>query len=77
MKVTAINLAAKPYPTVVLTDCPTLAPTWQEYMVKTGAVVPQQTQSVPPPYLVTVQVIQYHNHWGVQRVTPEAKTCTG
>lgn len=76
VKVTAINLAAKPYPTVVMTNCPTLAPTWQEYIVKTSAAVPQQKQPVPPPYLITVQVIQYRGHWGVQKVTPEAKTCT-
>jgi len=75
--ITAINLAAKPYPVVTLVNCPTLAPTWHAYDVKTGQQVPDQKTKAPLPNPITVEVIQYQGHWGVRTVTPEAKTCAG
>lgn len=75
--ITAINLAAKPYPVVTLVNCPTLAPTWHAYLVKTGEQVPDQQTKAPPPNPIAVEVIQYQGHWGVRTVTPEAKTCAG
>jgi hypothetical protein len=74
--ITAINLAAKPYPTVVLMDCPTPAPTWKAYD-SSGKVVPDKPGTVPPPHKTTIQMINYQGHWGVYKSTPDAsKTCS-
>jgi hypothetical protein len=74
--VTAINLTAKPYPTVVLVDCPTPAPTWKAYD-GSGKAVPDKPGTVPLPHKTTVQMIDYQGHWGVYKSTPDAgKTCT-
>jgi hypothetical protein len=75
--VTAINLAAKPYPTVLLSSCPTPESTWVEYVVVTGKVVPFASAKVPPPYRVAVEMIYSDGHWGVARTTPDTSaTCT-
>ena len=77
VQVKSIDLAAKPYPMVVLTNCDTPAPSWREYVVKTGKLVPQANGSVPPPYLLTVEVIYYAKHWGVSKVSADkSRTCT-
>jgi hypothetical protein len=69
--------AAKPYPTVTMTDCPTAPRSWNAYYRATGKPTTDKPGRVKPPYLVTVKVIYYENHWGVQKVTPNAsRTCT-
>jgi hypothetical protein len=79
VKVDAIEPDAKPYPTVVLKDCPTPTPTWQIYDARTGKAV---TMTLPPgtpptPYLSTVEVIYYQGHWGVSKIDADtSRTCT-
>jgi hypothetical protein len=77
--VQSIDLAAKPSPLVVLTDCPTPAVEWDAHDVKTGKnmAVPPPTGTVPPPYRTTVQVISYQGHWGVSKITTDSsQTCS-
>lgn len=75
--VLSINLNAKPWPTVVVSDCPTPAPTWEEYVVKTGAAVPVANSGVSPPFQITADVILYQGHWGVQSTTVDrGRTCS-
>lgn len=77
VRVKAVELNAKPYPRVMLLDCPTPAPDWQEYVLATGKVVPQANGKVPPPYLLTVEVIYYQGRWGVSRIGGDkSRTCT-
>jgi hypothetical protein len=77
VKVISTDLGAKPYATVILSNCPTPAPTWKEYVVQTGEEVPSVTKKAPPPYLATITVIYYENHWGVQKVTNDtSRTCS-
>lgn len=76
ISVATTDLAAKPYPTVTLTDCPTAPPSWNAYYRKTGKPTTGRPSKVKPPYLVTVKVIYYEKHWGVQKLTPNAsRTC--
>jgi len=79
-KVQSVDLAAKPSPFVVLTDCPTPAVKWDAYEVKTGkdVTVPPPSGTVPPPYRTTVQVINFEGHWGVSKITTDSgRTCSG
>lgn len=79
VNVTAIKPDAKPYPTVVLTDCPTPTLTWRIYDAKTGSdMTPQLPPGVKPmPYLSTVEVIYYESHWGVSNIDADtSRTCT-
>lgn len=77
IQVSQTELNATPYPTVVLTNCPTSAPSWIAYDTKTGKPVPYSTTKVPPPYLATVTVIFYEGHWGVQKISVDTgRTCT-
>jgi len=77
VKVQSVDLAAQPYPMVVLADCPTPEPTWRKYLVKTGEVVPEANGSVPPPYKLTVEVIKVDGRWGASKVTADkSRTCT-
>lgn len=77
--VDAIELDAKPYPTVVLKDCPTPTPTWRIYDATTGKAM---TMTLPPgtqptPYLSTIEVIYYQGHWGVRKIDADtSRTCT-
>lgn len=78
VKVVSVAAAAKPYPTVTLRDCPTAAPTWKPYNIKTHKVVPVKYpgSTAPPPHAVTATVIYFKSHWMVQRtVTAVTKTC--
>jgi hypothetical protein len=78
-RVRSIDLAAKPYSLVVLTDCPTPALNWDAHEVKTGknVTVPPPAGTVPPPYRTLVQVINYENHWGVSKITTDSgRTCS-
>jgi hypothetical protein len=79
-KVRSMDLVAKPFPIVVLTDCPTPAVNRAALDVKTGktAAVPPPAGTVPPPYRTTVQVINYKNHWGVAKITTDSgRKCSG
>jgi len=79
-KVRSVDLAAKPSPLVVLTDCPTPAVNWDAHDVKTGknVAVPPPAGTVPPPYRTTIQVINYGSHWGVYKITTDSsRTCSG
>lgn len=66
------------YPTVTLTDCPTVSGSWQPYIVKTHKSVPvtYPPGSAKPPHAVTAKVIYYRSHWLVQSTTTNVKkTC--
>jgi hypothetical protein len=79
VSVGAIETDAKPYPTVVLKDCPTPTPTLRIYDAKTGK---DMTRPLPPgtqptPYLSTVEVIYYQGRWGVWKIDADtSRTCT-
>jgi len=79
VKVTAVEPNAKPYPKVVLKDCPTPTPTWRIYDAKTGK---DMTRPLPPgiqptPYLSTVEVIYYQGRWGVSKIDADtSRTCS-
>lgn len=78
VKVISVAPAAKPYPTVTLRDCPTAAPTWKPYNIKTHNVVPVKYRgsTAPPPHAVKATVIYIRSRWMVQRtVTDVKKTC--
>lgn len=77
VSVKSVDLAAKPYPKVVLADCPTAAPTWRLYYLKTGKVAPEVKEKVPAPYLSTVEVIKVQGRWGASAITVDkSRTCT-
>jgi hypothetical protein len=79
VNVTAIESDAKPYPTVVLTDCPTRTLTWRTYDATTGSdVTPRPPPGAEPmPYLSTVEVIRYQGHWGVSKIDADtSRTCS-
>lgn len=78
VSVTNVDLGAKPYPTIVLGDCPVPA-RWKVVATTPGAppTVKSSPSSAPPPYLASVQMIFYRKHWGVSRIgTNTSKTCT-
>lgn len=77
-KILALQLGAAPYPTVTLRDCPTAAPSWKPYNIKTHKPVPVKFpgSTAPPPHAVTATVVYYHSQWVVQKtVTEVKKTC--
>jgi hypothetical protein len=75
--VVAVNMLAKPYPVVLLSSCPTSEPTWTEYVIASGKVVPFAPAKALPPYRVAVKMIYSGGHWGVQMTTPDVSTtCT-
>jgi hypothetical protein len=75
--VTSVELKAKPWPTVTLSDCQTNSSNWNLYNAKTGAVQPRASQKVRPPYRSTVTMIRYKKQWGVQKITLDSsRTCT-
>lgn len=77
ISVTKVDAGAAPYPTITLTDCPTAPADWNEYYRATGKPTSVKSGQVKPPYLVTVQVIFYKKHWGVYKLSPDARrTCT-
>jgi hypothetical protein len=77
--VAVIEPDAKPYPTVVLKDCPTPTPTWRIYDAKSGkdVTLPLPSGTRPTPYLSTVEVIYYKGRWGVSKIVADSsRTCT-
>jgi hypothetical protein len=77
ISVKSVRLKAKPWPTVMLTDCQT-GGDWDEYVIKTGKRVPlADNDKVSPPYLITIKMIYYEGHWGAQTITADkSRTCT-
>ncbi len=72
------DLEAKPWPTVTLTDCPTLASSWQAINQKTKAPVPVKYPpgAAKPPHAVQATVIFYQSHWVVQKLITDVRhTC--
>jgi len=79
VSVAAIETDARPYPKVILKDCPTPTPTWRIYDAKTGKdmTLPLPPGTKPTPYLSTVEVIYYQGRWGVSKIDADtSRTCT-
>ena len=76
--VTALNLAARPWPSVTLTDCPTGGKLTAYYRGTTKPVpTTSRSAGAPPPNLGTIQVIQYQDHWAVYKTSVDTRhTCT-
>lgn len=66
-------------PSVVMTDCPMPNKSWTEYVVRSGAVVPEVKAKVPPPYLATIKAFQPNRKaWVITSYTLDgSKTCGG
>jgi len=77
ISVKSIHLKAKPWPTILLTDCQT-GGNWHLYVIRTGKRAPSAEKGkAPPPYLVTVKMIYFDGHWGVHSTTADkSRTCT-
>lgn len=78
-QVQSLELEAKPYPLVVLSDCPTPPVQWHPTDAKTGKDVsaPLPSGVAAPPYKTTVQVILFQGHWGVSRTKSDSsRTCS-
>jgi hypothetical protein len=76
VSVKSIQLSAPGYPTVVLSDCPTPASTWKEYVIATGKEVRSSPARVAPPYRLSVEVIRYSGRWGVSKIIVDmSRTC--
>jgi hypothetical protein len=78
-RVQSLELEAKPYPRVVLTDCPTPPARWHPTDAKTGKDVsaPLPSGVAAPPYQTKVVVIYYQGHWGVSQTTSDtSRTCS-
>ncbi len=75
--VASTRLDAKPYPTVILSDCPTPAPSWRAYYVASGKPVALAPAPAPPPYAVTVEVILFKNRWMIYATKADrSHTCS-
>lgn len=75
--VTNVDLAAKPYPTVTLTDCPTAPGNWKVVATSGPPPTTKTAPKVPAPYKATVTVIFYEKRWGVSRMAVDSsRTCT-
>jgi hypothetical protein len=75
IKVTSVRTSGGG-PTVVLSNCPTPAPSWVAYLRKNGKVVNAKSPGAPLPHLMTVTVIYVQNRWGVSKIVPDTKhTC--
>ena len=73
-------LDAKPYPSVVIADCPAVSATWRVFDIKKNKPLPQVFPggTAKPPYPTTSTVVYYRSHWTVQRVnTDVTRTCSG
>jgi hypothetical protein len=79
IQVQSIEIGAKPYPRVTLSDCPTPPVQWHPTDTKTGKDVsaPLPSGVAAPPHKVTIQVIFYQGRWGVSRTTSDLRlTCS-
>jgi hypothetical protein len=77
LSVSQMSTTAKPYPTVVLSNCPTPSPSWVAYQVVTGKAIPYTQPKVKPPYRSEVVVIYHQRHWGVQKTTVDSSKTWG
>jgi hypothetical protein len=78
-QVKSLVLGAKPFPLVVLADCPTPPVQWHPTDVKTGkdASAPLPSGVAAPPHQTMVRVIYYQGHWGVSQTTSNLRmTCS-
>ncbi len=72
-----VDLTAKPYPTVTLTDCPVPA-SWKVVATTPGPppTIKSSPSGAPAPNLTTAKVIFYEKRWGISTVTTDtSKTC--
>jgi hypothetical protein len=79
IQVQSLEIGAKPYPRVTLSDCPTPPVQWHPTDTKTGKDVsaPLPSGVAAPPHKVTIQVIFYQGRWGVSRTTSDLRlTCS-
>jgi hypothetical protein len=77
--VTSMKLTASPEPLVVLSDCPTPSPNFVLTDDITGKPVPLNLPpgTAPPPYRVTVHLVERQGHWGVlSTIADRSRTCT-
>lgn len=75
----SLEIRAKPYPQVTLSDCPTPPVGWHPVDKRTGkdASAPLPTGIASPPYRMTIQVIYHQGHWGVYKTTTDlSRTCS-
>ena len=75
----SVDIGAKPYPQVTLSDCPTPPVQWHPTDTKTGkdASAPLPSGVAAPPHKMTIQVIYYQGHWGVYKTTTDlSRTCS-
>lgn len=77
VSVLSVQLNAKPYPTVFVSDCPTPPDNWATYDAKTGKKLAPAPGRAKPPYLTTATLIHYQGRWGVQKTSTDYKrSCT-
>lgn len=73
-----VDLTAKPYPTVTVTDCPVPA-NWKVVATSPGPppIVKSSPSGAPAPNPTTAKVIFYEKRWGVSTLTTNtSRTCT-
>jgi hypothetical protein len=78
--VQTIALDAKPYPSVIVADCPTVSATWRVFDIKKNKPLQEVFPSgtAKPPYPTTATVIYSQSHWTVQQINTDVRrTCTG
>lgn len=73
VSVLSVQLSAKPYPTVSISDCPTPPDNWATYDAKTGKKLAPAPGRAKPPYLTTATLIHYQGRWGVQKASTDYK----
>ena len=79
IRLQSLDIGAKPYPQVTLSDCPTPPVQWHPTDTKTGkdASAPLPSGVAAPPHKMTIQVIYYQGHWGVYKTTTDlSRTCS-
>ncbi len=80
VRVKSVDMKAKPYPTVTLSDCETQGDTWRPTYHDNGKPVPTVLPSgskAKPPFRAIAKVIFYKKHWGVQETSVDAsETCS-
>lgn len=75
--VTGLAIAAKPYPTITIEDCPTAPANWKVVAISGQPPTSHRPSKAAPPYRITAQVIFYLKRWGVYKLTTNtARTCT-
>lgn len=76
-RVDSIELTAKPYPRVVITDCAEWKEAWVLTDIKSGKPVDVHPPAIAAPYEDTVTVIQYQGRWSVQKIVSDtSRTCS-